>query len=490
MEESHELIKQRKEKLRQIREEGINPYPYSFEKTDNAKDILEEHKKLGKEEKTNKKVSVAGRVMTLRLMGKACFGNIQDESGQIQFYVREDDVGKEVYRIFKKIDLGDIIGLKGTIFRTKMGEISIYTHNFELLSKGLRPLPEKFHGLKDMEIRYRQRYLDLISNPEVKEVFVKRSKIIKAMREFLDEKGFLEVETPVLQKMYGGANARPFKSFLHELKMDIYMRISNELYLKKLVTGGFEKVYEFAKDFRNESIDRTHNPEFTQMECYWAYVDYNAMMKLTEDMVEFIAKKVLGTTKIEYQGTKIDLKAPWKRMTVKEAIKKYAEIDIDEYDDEGLQDLLKGYNIEYGEFSRGLAIGLLFEELCEAKIVQPTFIMDHPKETTPLCKIHRKDKNLIERFEPYIFGMEIGNAYSELNDPEVQRKLLEEQARNLMKGSEEAHPMDEDFITSMEFGMPPMGGLGIGIDRLVMILTNSSSIRDVILFPFMKDIED
>jgi lysyl-tRNA synthetase class 2 len=423
-------------------------------------------------------------------MGKASFGNIQDQSGQIQFYIREDDVGKNLYHIFKKLDLGDIIGVKGTIFRTKMGEISVYAEEFELLAKSVRPLPEKFHGLKDVEIRYRQRYLDLISNPEVKEIFVKRTEIIKAMREFLDSKGFLEVETPILQKIYGGANARPFKSFLHDLKMDIYMRISDELYLKRLVTGGFEKVYEIGKDFRNESIDRTHNPEFTVMECYWAYVDYNDMMKLTEEMIEFIAKKVLGKTKIEYQGNKIDLKAPWKRMTMKDSIKKFAEIDLDEYNDEELMDLLRNYNIGYeGDFSRGIATQLIFEELVETKLIQPIFITDHPRESTPLCKLHRKHKDLIERFEPFICGMELGNSYTELNDPELQKELLEKQARELVKGTEEAHPMDEDFIKSVEFGMPPMGGLGIGVDRLIMILTDSASIRDVIFFPFMKDVE-
>ncbi|MDD5254293.1 MAG: lysine--tRNA ligase [Candidatus Nanoarchaeia archaeon] len=490
MEETNDLIKQRKEKLNALREEGINPYPYFFKKTHSTLQISEENKDLEKETRTKKHVAVAGRIMTLRIMGKASFAHIQDDSGQIQFYIREDDVGKEIYKIFKKVDLGDIVGIKGTIFKTKMGELSVYAEEFEILAKSLRPLPEKFHGLKDIEIKYRQRYLDLISNKEVKDTFVKRTEIIKSLREFLDNKGFLEVETPVLQRVYGGANARPFKSFLHDLKMDVYMRVSDELYLKRLVTGGFEKVYEIGKDFRNESVDRTHNPEFTQMECYWTYVDYNDMMNLVEEMIESIAKKVLGTTKIEYQGHKINLKAPWKRITVKDAIKKYANINVDEYNNEEMKELLRSYNIEYeGDYSRGLAITLLFEELVEDKLVDPVFVIDYPKEASPLCKIHRKHDDLIEKFEPYIAGMELGNGYTELNDPEIQKELLEEQAKELRAGSEDAHPMDEDFVKSVEFGMPPMGGFGLGVDRLIMILTDSVSIRDVILFPFMKEIE-
>ncbi|MEK6860781.1 MAG: lysine--tRNA ligase [Nanoarchaeota archaeon] len=480
-----DLIKQRLKKLEEIRKKGINPYPYKFGHKDHAKDILEKYSKLNKEEKTSDNVAVAGRIVLLRRMGKASFAHIQDQSGRIQFYIREDRVGKEQYELFNLLDLGDIVGVKGTIFRTKMGEISVLCDKLELLAKSIRPLPEKWHGLKDVEARYRKRYLDLISNPEVKEIFFKRSKIINAMREFLDNNKFLEVDTPILQTVYGGANAKPFKTFLHDLKMDVYMRISDELYLKRLIIGGFERVYEIGRDFRNESIDRTHNPEFTMMECYATYWDYNDMMEFTEDMTIYMAKKILGKTEFEYQGVKINLKKPWKKITLIDALKEYAKIDVNKLSDEEIQDLIREKNIKYeGEYNKGLAIDAVFKELVESKLIQPIFILDHPKETTPLCKLKRGNDVLVERFEPFIFGMEIGNAYSELNDPVIQKQLFEMQKKLLNK--DEAHPVDTDFIEAMEYGMPPMGGLGIGLDRIVMLFLNQPSIRDVILFPFMK----
>lgn len=488
MEEENQLIKQRIQKLNNLRGRGVNPYPYSFDQKDHAIDILTKFKKLKKDKKTNTNVSIAGRIMTLRIMGKAGFGHIQDGSGNIQIYVREDVVGKEDYKTFSKSDLGDIIGVKGNVFCTKKGEISIWVKKFELLCKSIRPLPEKWHGLKDTEIRYRKRYLDLIVNPEIKEVFAKRAKIINFIREYLNKKNFLEVETPILQPIYGGANARPFKTFLNNLKMDVYLRISNELYLKRLIVGGFERVYEFAKDFRNEGIDSTHNPEFTQIEIYQSYADFNDMMRLTEDIFIGASKMINGKTKINFKGQVIDLKKPWKVMTMKEAIRKYININVDKLSDKKLIDILDKNKIEYKkECSRGLAIYLIFDKLASEKIIQPTFITEHPIETTPLCKQSRKDPKLVERFEPFIGGFEVGNGYSELNDPIMQRKLLEEQAKQLTTGDEEANPMDEDFIEAIETGMPPTGGVGIGIDRMMMLLTGKESIKDVILFPFMKN---
>lgn len=487
MTEAGQYIEQRKKKLEEIKKLNINPYPYSFNLKNTSLEIHEEFKKLKPHEKTNKKVSIAGRIITMRVMGKASFSTVQDHLGKIQLYITLDNLGEPAYNLFKKFDLGDIIGVEGIVFRTKMGEITVQVSKLELLCKSIRPLPEKWHGLKDIEIRYRKRYLDLIANPEIKNTFIKRTEIINAMREFLKDKGFLEVETPILQPVYGGANARPFKSFLHELKMDVYLRISNELYLKRLIVGGFDKVFEIGKDFRNESIDKTHNPEFTMMECYWAYADYEDVMNLTEDMFICIAKKVLGKTKIDYQGKLIDLKKPWQRLTMLDSLKKYAKIDIEKHTDRELKELLNKNHIELKkEFSRGNAIQALFEELVEENLINPVFITDHPKETTALCKGKRGNPLLIERFEPFINGMEMGNAYSELNDPIIQRQLLEEQAKQLKAGDEEANPADEDFLEAIEVGMPPTGGLGIGIDRLIMILTNQPSIRDALLFPFMK----
>lgn len=481
------LIQQRLKKLEEIRTLKINPYPYKFEQKNHTKEILEKYKNLGKEEKTEDMVSIAGRIMSLREMGKASFGHIQDMSGKIQFYIREDEAGKKAYELFKKLDLGDMIGINGTVFRTKTGEISIRVKELVILAKSLRPLPEKFHGLKDTEIRYRKRYVDIIVNPEVKEVFTKRAKIYKTIREFLDSQGFIEVRTPILQTQYGGANARPFITKINAWDMDVYLRIAYELDLKRLIVGGFEKIYDLSSCFRNEDADRTHNPEFAMMEIQWAYADYHDAMKLTEELWEYVARETLGTTIIEYNGKKIDLKAPWKRLSIKQALKNLADIDVDNLKDNDLKKLMNKHQVEYeGNPTRGEMILLLFERLCEGKLIQPTHIIDHPKESCPLAKVHRDNPELIERIEPFINGWEVGNCYTELNDPILQRKLLEEQAKKGRGGDEKAHPMDEDFVQALEIGLPPNTGIGIGIDRMVMLLTGAESIRDVILFPTMR----
>ena len=485
MDAENKLIEQRLEKLKEIKSKKINPYPYTFDKKNNSKQILEKYAKLQKEEKTNDNVSIAGRIISLRNMGKIAFSHLQDQEGKIQVFFNEQ--GTKDFEVLKLIDLGDIIGVKGKVFSTKTGEITVNAEHFEVLCKSIRPLPEKWHGLKDPEIRYRQRYVDMIVNPEVKEVFIKRSKIINSVREFLNSRGFIEVEIPVLQPVYGGANAKPFKTHINAWDLDLFLSISPELYLKRLVVGGLEKVYTICKNFRNEGVDKSHNPEFTMMECYQSYVDYNEMMKITEELYEFACKKVLGKTKVEYQGNIIDFKSPWERLTMKEAIKKHVKIDVDKLSDAELRNELRNYNIETREdFSRGLAITLLFEELVEDKLIQPVHIIDHPKESSPLCKEKRGDKNLIERFESYANGMELCNAYSELNDSVKQKELLNEQVKKRKSGDEEAHPMDEDFIRALEYGMTPTGGLGVGIDRMVILLTDSKTIRDVIAFPTMR----
>ncbi|MBW3002770.1 lysine--tRNA ligase [Candidatus Woesearchaeota archaeon] len=483
-----ELIKERLKKLEEIRKLGINPYPYNYEQKDFAADINSKYAKLKKEEHTKDKVQVAGRLMALRRMGKATFAHVADKTGKVQVYFQVDNMGKDEYKFLKLLDIGDWIGVEGTIFKTKTGEVTIEAKKAELLTKTIRPLPEKWHGLQDKEIRYRKRYLDLIMNPEVRDVFVKRTLIIDTIRNALNKKGFLEVDTPILQPIYGGAAARPFKSHLNELDMPVYLRISNELYLKRLLVGGFGKVYEFSKDFRNEGIDRTHNPEFLQIEIYQAYADFNDMKELVQDLYVAAAKAIHGKTKFKFGEQEIDVKKPWQEYTMVEALKKFGEVDVADMSDEDILDLADSYNVEMPQRTRGWAIQGLFEELVEEKLIQPTLITHHPVETTPLCKHDRKspESHFIERFEPFIAGMEIANAYSELNDPVLQRKYLEEQAKELRAGSEESHPMDEDFIQAMEYGMPPTGGIGIGIDRMCMIILNLQSIRDVIFFPFMK----
>jgi lysyl-tRNA synthetase, class II len=488
LEKEHHLIAERIKKLNAIKEYGLNPYPYKFEQTHHSKELKDKYHSLTAEEVTNDNVAVAGRIVAMRRLGKATFIQILDNDGKIQILCNENDT--EYYDQMKLLDMGDYIGVNGIVMKTKTGEVTVKCIKYTILSKSLRPLPEKYHGIQDVEIKYRQRYLDLIMDEKSKNVFVLRTKIIAAVREFLNSKGFMEVETPILETIYGGAAAKPFLTHHNALDMKLYLRISLELPLKKLIAGGFEKVYQIGKVFRNEDIDTSHNPEFTLMECYWAYADYNDMMELVEECYNHVALKVLGTTKIVYQDKDIDLKKSWKRLTMKDALKEYSNIDVDGMSNDDIKGLLNQHKIEYkDDMSRGLLINQLFK-IVEDKLIQPVFIIDHPKETTPLCKLHRKDHDIIERFEPYINGWEIGNAYSELTDPIRQRYLLEEQAKALRSGDEESNPMDEEFCTAVDYGMPPMGGLGLGIDRMIMLLTNSTSIRDILFFPTMKNSED
>jgi len=487
-----EIIRERIRKINELRNLGINPYPYNFEKKDNAGRLHEKYIKL-KNDKSAKKAVVAGRVMAIRNMGKIIFFKLMDSTGNIQIVLQEGRTPEKTMKFFSKfIDSGDFAGVDGKIFRTKRGELSVLADRVELLAKSMRPLPEKFHGLQDKEERYRKRYLDLIMNPDVKKVFEKREKIIDSIREFLKKRDFKEVDTPYLQTIYGGASAKPFKTHLNSLNLNLFLAISPELYLKRLIVGGYEKVFTIARNFRNEGIDRWHNPEFTMMEIYEAYSDYNGMMDLFESLYEYSAKKINSTTKVNFRGKEIDFKKPWKRMTMSEAIKKFLKIDVEKMSEKQLCEFASKNKIECKSQSWGWYVQAIFEHFCEEKIEQPTFILDHPLETTPLCKIHRKDKlcRLIERFEPICMGAELGNAYSELNDPVRQKELLKEQQKMLKKGDEEANPMDEDFINALEIGMPPTGGLGLGIDRMVMLLTGEDSIRDVILFPFMKPEEN
>lgn len=484
-----ELIAERKRKRDDFLKAGINPYPYSYDPSHKSVELQKKYEKLALEERTNDSVKVAGRIVSLRRMGKATFLHLLDGAGKVQCYFKFDDLPK-TYNLLKLVDVGDWLGVEGTIFKTKTGEITVWAKNFTMLCKSLRPLPEKWHGLQDVEQRYRKRYVDLIVNPNVRETFVQRSKILKAVRGELDRRGYLEVDTPIIHSIYGGANAKPFKTHLNSLKMDCYLRIATELHLKRLLVGGFEKVYEVGRLFRNEDIDRTHNPEFTSVEAYSAYGDYMTMKELIEDIYVVAAKAIHGSTKFEYQGHEIDVKKPWASYTMVEALKKFAGIDAEKISVDDMKKLCAQHRIQVEEnLTRGQLIQALFEDLVEPKLIQPTFITHHPLESTPLCKQCREphlNEHFIERFEPYIAGMEIANAYSELNDPVIQRKLLEEQAAQLRRGAEEAHPMDEDFVEAIEFGMPPAGGIGFGIDRMIMLLTNNASIRDVLLFPFMK----
>jgi lysyl-tRNA synthetase class 2 len=488
LEKEHHLIAERIKKLNQLKEYGIDPYPYKFDQTHHSKGLQDKYAHLNAEEHTTDIVNIAGRIVALRKLGRLAFVQIKDNDGKIQVLFNEQDT--KDYDQLKLLDVGDYIGVNGIIFKTKTGELTVKCSTYHVLSKSLRPLPEKFHGIQDIEIKYRQRYLDLIMDEKSKNVFMLRTKIIKALREFLDNKEFMEVDTPILQPIYGGAAAKPFITHHNDLDMKLYLRISLELYLKRLIVGGYERVYEIGRVFRNEDIDTNHNPEFTLMECYAAYWDYNDMMELVEDVYNHVALKVLGTTNITYQGKEIDLKKPWKRLTMKDALKEYGMIDVDALSDDEIKELLNKHKIEHRHgMSRGLLINQLFK-VVEDVLIQPVFIIDHPKETTPLCKLHRKDHSIIERFEPYINGWEIGNAYSELNDPIRQRYLLEEQAKELNAGLAESNPMDEDFCKAVEYGMPPMGGLGLGIDRMIMLLTDSVSIRDILFFPTMKNSEE
>jgi lysyl-tRNA synthetase, class II len=424
--------------------------------------------------------------MTFRDMGKAAFFNIQDQSGKIQIYVKTQELTEEEKKAFKLLDLGDIVGLTGYVFKTQKGELSVHMQRFQILCKTLEPLPEKFHGVQDVEIKYRHRHLDLISDPESREVFEKRSKIIRTIRRFLDDRGFLEVETPTLQPMYGGAAARPFETHHNALDMKLYMKISPELYLKRLIVGGFEKVYEIGKNFRNEGIDRSHNPEFTMLEFYEAYTDYNYQMKQFEEIIAHTAKEITGSTKVMYQGKEVDFTPPWRRLTVIDGVREYTGVDVEKLSEKELFDQIKKWGSKREKVgSKGEMICEAFELKVEHELWQPTFVMDHPVEISPLTKAHRSKKGLVERFEPVAACMEIGNAYTELNDPEDQLQRLKDQEAQ-RKDNAEAHPMDKDFLLAIDAGMPPTGGVGIGIERIVMILTDRPSIRDILFFPTMK----
>lgn len=483
--EINEQMQVRIDKMHKIEEHGWKPFGYRFLYTHRAADIAAQFDELSEKET---EVKMAGRIMAIRGHGKTCFMDMQDKTGRIQVYVRKDVIGEENYALIKLMDIGDTVGITGTAFRTHMGELSIKANSVEMLSKSLRPLPEKWHGLKDVETRYRQRYVDLIVNPEVRDTFVKRSQIIRSVREVLDSHDFLEVETPILNTIAGGAAARPFISYHNALDMQVYMRIAPELYLKRLIVGGMDRVYEMGRVFRNEGIDNRHNPEFTSVEIYQAFADYRDMMDLTEEVVVKTAEKVLGTTTINYEGTTIELASPWKCMSMIEAVKEYSGKDFTNVTDlEEARAIAKELNVAIEpSFGIGKIINACFEEYVEDKLIQPTFITGHPKEISPLAKSNPENPEITDRFEAYIYGREICNGFTELNDPIDQKERFLKQVEERANGDEEANMMDEDFVNALEYGLPPTGGLGIGIDRLVMFLTNSSTIRDVLFFPTMK----
>lgn len=477
----------RREKLSQLQKADKDPFDvYKVERTHTTGEVKENYEQV-----EGKEVTVAGRIMSKRGQGKVVFSDIYDKDGKIQLFLKIDKVGEENLKEYKTYDIGDWVAATGEVFTTQRGEISINVNSFKLTCKSLKPLPEKWHGLKDPDLRYRQRELDIITNSEVKDTFIKRSRIISAMREFLDNKGFLEVETPILSPIAGGAAAKPFVTHHNTLDMDMFLRIAPELYLKRLIVAGFEKVYEIGRNFRNEGMSVRHNPEFTAIELYEAYSDYNDMMEITENMVAYVCEKVNGTTKVTYQGTEIDFMPPWRRVTMVDVVKEYAGVDFAEIKtDEEAQAIAKEKNLEFPKpletVTKGEVLNALYEEFGEEKMIQPTFVMDYPVENSPLTKKKRGDAAFTERFEAFVFGRELGNAYSELNDPIVQRERFEQQAKERELGDDEAYMLDEQFMSALETGMPPTGGLGIGIDRLIMFLTDSASIRDVILFPTMK----
>ena len=483
----NQLLKVRREKLKDLQDNGKDPFQITkFDVTAHSSEIKDNFEQMD-----GKEVTIAGRMMSKRVMGKASFCNVQDLKGNIQSYVARDSVGEEAYKDFKKMDIGDIVGIKGTVFRTKMGEISVHAESIVLLSKSLQILPEKFHGLTNTDIRYRQRYVDLIMNPEVKDTFVKRSQILKEIRNFLDGRGFMEVETPMLVANAGGAAARPFETHYNALDEDVKLRISLELYLKRLIVGGLERVYEIGRVFRNEGVDTRHNPEFTLMELYQAFTDYHGMMDLAENLYRFVAQEVLGTTQIPYGEYVLDLGKPFERITMLDAVKKYAGVDFNEiHSDEEAKAVAREHHIEFEErHKKGDILSLFFEEYAEAHLIQPTFVMDHPVEISPLTKRKPENPDYVERFELFMNGWEMANAYSELNDPIDQRARFKAQEELLSQGDEEANTTDEDFMNALEIGMPPTGGIGFGIDRMVMLLTNSPAIRDVLLFPTMKTLD-
>lgn len=483
----NQLRKVRREKLSELQASGKNPFVITkYDVTHHASDILERYEEL-----EGQKVTLAGRVMQKRVMGKASFCNVLDQTGNIQSYVARDSIGEEEYKDFKKLDIGDIVGLEGEVFKTKTGEISIHASAVKLLSKSLQILPEKYHGLTNTDMRYRQRYVDLIMNMESRDTFIKRSKIISAIRRYLDGQGFLEVETPMLVSNAGGAAARPFETHFNALDEDFKLRISLELYLKRLIVGGLERVYEIGRVFRNEGLDTRHNPEFTLMELYQAYTDYNGMMDLTESLYRHVAQEVLGTTTIVYNDVEMDLGKPFERITMVDAVKKYADVDWNDVETlEQARELADKFHIEYEErHKKGDILSLFFEEFAEEHLIQPTFVMDHPIEISPLTKKKPDDPEYVERFEFFMNGWEMANAYSELNDPIDQRERFKAQEELLAQGNEEANTTDEDFLNALEIGMPPTGGIGFGIDRMCMLLTDSAAIRDVLLFPTMKSLD-
>ncbi len=488
VEDLNEILRVRREKLQELQDGGNDPFlKVRYDVTHHAAEIKENFEDL-----EGKKVSLGGRLMSKRVMGKASFCDLADRSDRIQLYVRRDEIGDEPYAAFKKFDIGDVVGVEGEVFRTHAGEISVKVTEITLLAKSLRPLPEKFHGLQDTDLKYRQRYVDLIVNPDVRNTFITRSRIIQEIRKYLDAQGYLEVETPILNTIPGGAAARPFITHHNTLDIDMYLRIATELHLKRLIVGGLERVYEIGRIFRNEGMDPKHNPEFTSIELYEAFGDYHRMMDLTEDMIKTVAQNVLGTQKVMYQGVEVDLGAKWERLTMIDAIKKYAGVDFAETKtDEEAQAMAKSIGLvpEKGKDTRGNIISFVFEEKVEEKLVQPTFIMDYPVEVSPLAKRKADDPSMTERFEIFITSREMGNAFSELNDPIDQKERFMRQAALRAAGDDEANMMDDDYINALEYAMPPTGGLGIGIDRLVMLLTDSPSIRDVLLFPTMKPLD-
>ncbi|MBA4542420.1 MULTISPECIES: lysine--tRNA ligase [Thermoactinomyces] len=490
-EEHSDLFQVRRDKLDRLRERGIDPFGHKFERTATARDILSQYESLSKEELAEKniEVSIAGRLMAKRQQGKASFAHLQDMSGRVQIYVRLDRVGEEQYEAFGLADLGDFLGIKGVVFKTNRGELSVKADEVVFLTKSLLPLPEKYHGLKDVELRYRKRYLDLIMNPEVKDTFIARSKIISSIRRYLDEKGYLEVETPTMHPIAGGAAARPFITHHNALDMTLYMRIAIELHLKRLIVGGIEKVYEIGRVYRNEGISTRHNPEFTMLELYEAYADFHDIMNLTENLISHAAKEVLGTTRIEYQGHEVDLSPGWARKSMVELVKEHTGVDFSrQMTDEEAHRLAKEHGVNVTDSMKfGHIVNEFFEQKVEDKLIQPTFVYGHPVEISPLAKKNEQDPRFTDRFELFIVGREHANAFSELNDPIDQRERFEQQVKEKAAGNDEAHPMDEDFLEALEYGMPPTGGLGIGIDRLVMLLTNQPSIRDVLLFPHMRE---
>lgn len=483
-----EVLQVRRDKLSELQKMGRDPFKISkYDVTHHSNEVIDQYDSL-----EGQRVSLAGRIMSKRIMGKASFMHLQDQNGRIQAYVKRDDIGTDEYKLFKTYDIGDIVGIEGFVFKTKTEEVSVHVEKLVLLSKSLQVLPEKYHGLKDVDLRYRQRYVDLIVNPEVKDAFLTRTKALKALRSYLDERGFIEVETPILNTIAGGANARPFITHHNTLDIPMYLRIANELYLKRLIVGGFDKVYEMGRMFRNEGMDMKHNPEYTAIELYQAYADYKDMMDITENVISHMAEVATGSMKINYQGTEIDFTPPWKRMTMEECVKEYAGVDFSEIntDEEALAIAReKGIEITPG-MRRGEVINAFFEEFSEDKLIQPTFITHHPVEVSPLAKRNVEDPRRTDRFEAFANKWELANAFSELNDPIDQRGRFEDQVRKRELGDDEACEMDEDFINALEVGLPPTGGLGIGIDRVIMLLTNSTTIRDVLLFPTMKPLRD